>query len=219
MPACAHCQAENKAFAAICIACGRPLLARPRNGRRGSTDSAVDGNVVDAANEIELGGAPMNESQPKLLDESDLPGWLRSLEERSPGATVARPPSAPDDVASWIVEDQRTVGATRAPRMVDPADSWLHPAQVTATTHPAAEAVFAEASKARGGAQPLPIRETLAPDAPAPLSPAARPIPMRQRPQSPSVTNGRSIATVVLIIAILIFLASLAFFIMTISRG
>lgn len=218
MACCAYCQAELESDATACITCGRARLPEA---------SGDSGAPVLARHPVEVGSRDRVDSMQAfddvspLLEARDLPGWLRSLEARPPAASETVERRVRDDVESWILDEAPADTVRESLPGSNPADSWLRPPAMPREALSPAEAVFAAAGPVRGGIEPLAISEPTTRRAAG--SPANRDLAASRRSQSGrtavSTAGGQRVATIVLILAIVIFLAALSFFIVTMTRA
>lgn len=218
MASCAYCRTELEPDATACPACGRARLPQV-TGDLGAPVAARQ-SVEVAPREWATSGNAFDDQSP-LLEARDLPGWLRSLEERPPSASQTMERRARDDVGSWIVDEAPTSTGSEALPDSNPAESWLRPQAESPPSLSAAESVFTAAVPVVGGIQPLVTDEPTtrrAAGAPANSQPGGlRRAPARP-PEAPT-TGSQRVATIALILAIVIFLAALSFFIVTMARA
>lgn len=218
MAVCAYCRAELESEATVCSACGRARLSQAPS----DSDAPVPArHPVEAASRERAGSIPALDDGSPLLEARDLPGWLRSLEARPPASSQSAERRARDDVGSWIVDEAPADTSSESVLGSNPADSWLRPSAVPRQALSPAEAVFATAGPVHGGIQPLATSEPIARRAAGGPANGDLGASRRLQPGRPAVSSGASlrVATIVLIVAIVVFLAALAFFIVTMARA
>lgn len=181
---------------------------------------SVSGTGHGAFDSASLGGpgvVPSAHLDTPLLEDEDLPRWLRTLEAPPREAAGTDVVHARDNVGSWIVDQDTAEEARPSLPSMNPADSWLRPAASGQQPLTAAETVFATGSAGAAGIHMLQVANPGSQrGGTAKVAHGARPA---AGPRVAPVNDGRVLATVALVVAILVFLASLSFFIVTMTRG
>lgn len=225
MRSCPRCHTEQEAEAAVCAHCGADLsVTTPASAGAATPGPAVGQTPEDPARPEQAtpdadaaAGEATNASEVvNLIDEHDLPEWLRALEE--PGA--AEQPVT-NDFHAWLRTDLtglETAAPVEPEPPSDPSEAWHAPTEPVERQPIAAAAIFAAAASERPARDQVVIRALEPAPEPAPAPPAPAQPPHARVPLRPRSHAGRSLAAIAIVVALILFLGSLAFFLLTVFR-